>query len=196
MQTIYDVIEILPFDGHSWFGDAHKYKLSEFLSQKNIKTIIEVGSWLGGSTRFMAKLLPEDGYLIAVDHWKGDDSITSTDPSFNLKLPQLFQQFLSNSIHEGLANRIVPMRMSSEEASKAIKIKPDLLYLDAAHDEESVYKDLTTWWPNMHAHSIMCGDDYNPQVWPGVVNAVNGFAKEHGFVVQDLGGFWWYENSK
>lgn len=194
MLTIYDIIDVLPFDRHNWFGEAHKQKLSEFISQKNIKVILEVGSWMGGSTRFLAQQLPEDGYIIAVDHWKGDESIRSVGGG-NFQYEVLYQQFLSNTIHENLVNKIVPLRMDSGEAALALKIVPDLLYLDAAHDEESVYEDLRVWWPKMGNHTIICGDDYNPSAWPGVVKAVHRFANKHGFTVKNLDGFWWFEKS-
>ena len=35
-------------------------------------------------------------------------------------------------------------------------VNPDLFYLDAAHDEESVYNDLKTWVPNFNEKTIIC----------------------------------------
>ena len=44
--------------------------------------------------------------------------------------------------------------------------------MDAAHDYESVKKDIETWLPKMKEGSIMTGDDYNSS-WTGVIRAVD-----------------------
>lgn len=105
------------------------------------KVVIELGSWLGASTRHIAQLLPEDGIVYAVDHWLG--SIEHHTPSFSHYLPTLYEQFLSNVIHSGLEHKIFPVRMSTLEAVELFRnegIQPDLIYVDASHDEDSVYK--------------------------------------------------------
>ena len=43
----------------------------------DVRTIIELGPWMGASTTFLAKMLPDDGKIYAVDHFKGDGKQTS-----------------------------------------------------------------------------------------------------------------------
>ena len=186
MPTIYDVINVLPFEAHHWFFNAKP--LSEIFGTAQIKTVIEVGSWFGGSTRWFAKQLPEDGYVIAVDTWKGSVEHQPGANCHHQKLEQLYQQFLSNCVHEKIDHKIIPLRMDSLEAAAAVKIQPDLFYLDAAHDEESVYKDLQAWGSKLKDTTIICGDDYN---WPGVKAAVDRYAEEQGFSkVISIGPLW------
>lgn len=185
MPTIYDIINTLPFEAHNWF--FNEKPLAEIFDQVEIKTVIEVGSWFGGSTRWFAKQLPEDGYVIAVDTWKGSAEHQPGANCHHQKLDQLYHQFLANCVHENITHKIIPVRMDSLESAAAIKIQPDLFYLDAAHDEESVYKDLQAWGPKFKKTTIICGDDYN---WPGVKAAVDLYAKEQGFDVTHIGAFW------
>ena len=185
MTTIYDLINVLPFESHNWFSNAAQ--LQQIFDQNNIKTVIEVGSWFGGSTRWFAKQLPGDGFVVAVDTWKGSEEHQPGAFAHHTKLDVLCQQFLSNNIHENLQDKIVPVRMESLEAAKAISLIPDLFYLDAAHDEESVYNDLKTWVPNFNEKTIICGDDWG---WETVRAAVERFAGENNLKAIGNGNFW------
>ena len=69
--------------------------------------------------------------------------------------------------------------MTTTEASKKMKetrTQVDLVYVDASHDEESVYRDLCNWFPFIKNHGVICGDDWK---WEGVKKAVKTFAREN-----------------
>lgn len=177
--------KLLPFDGHGWFGNG--IPLDLLLKQRKVKTIVEVGSWLGNSTRHMASLIPEGGKVYAVDHWLGSVEHQEGQYAFYHALPYLYDQFLSNVIHKGLTDKIVPIRMSSLEAAQVLTVKPDLVYLDGAHDTESVYNDLVAWYPFIQGHGIICGDDW---MWATVSAAVVQFATEKHLKLFFLKNFW------
>ncbi len=185
MPEPYCSINDLPFDGHGWFGNAEY--LEHQISHKKPKVIIEVGSWLGCSTRFMAGMLPRGGKLYAVDTWKGspNEPLHLQDP----RMPYLYQLFLSNVKHAGLTDRIVPVRMDSIEASKALNVKADLIYLDASHDTESVLADIIAWYPHLREGGVFCGDDW---LWDSVRIAVMQGAEALGKKVWAGGNFWYY----
>ena len=44
---------------------------AEVIGQIRPTTIIEVGTWMGGSTRYLAEILPEDGIIYGVDTFAG-----------------------------------------------------------------------------------------------------------------------------
>lgn len=183
----YDSVDLLPFNPQGWYINGPS--LRRLLKDGNVKTVIEVGSWLGLSTRDIAKTLPDDGVVYAVDHWLGSPN----EDNSPFDIPNLYRQFLSNVIHENLTDKIVPLRMSSIEAAWSLEIKPDLIYLDATHDFYSVYQDLTLWFPFVKGHGVLCGDDY---LWGHdlpVQRAVHLFAEQRNLIVRAENWFWYLE---
>jgi hypothetical protein len=142
----YDTAEILPFFEHGWYSNGTH--LEPLIKQNNVKTIIEVGSWLGTSTRHMASCLPENGILYAVDHWKGSEEHQVNQYFWIPELEHLYEYFLSNTIQSGLAHKIIPVRMGSLEAAAQLHVQADLIFIDASHDSSSVYKDIAAWYPH------------------------------------------------
>lgn len=179
----YNSIIDLPFDGHGWFGNAQP--LEACLLEKPAKVVIEVGSWLGSSTRFIAERVGEEGKVYAIDTWLGspDEIVHMQDP----RLPYLYQLFLSNVKHAGLTSIIIPVRMKSLEAAKGLNVMADLVYIDASHNEESVYKDIIAWNSHLEPSGIMCGDDWTwDSVRRGVIRAANQLNRK----IYAVGNFW------
>jgi hypothetical protein len=77
--------------------------------------------------------------------------------------------------------------MKSVEASKALHVKPDLVYIDGEHTTEAVYEDLKAWYPLVQGHGILCGDDWS---WDSVKKAVERFAREKQLTIEASGNFW------
>jgi predicted O-methyltransferase YrrM len=180
----YNNIELLPFDGHGWYSNANQ--ISQLINAHHVKTVVEVGSWMGLSTRHIASILPEGGKVYAVDHWLG-----SEEHKYHPTLSQLYQQFLSNVIHAGLTNKIIPIRMDSLAAASHLTAiltnPPDLIYIDAGHDTKSVYDDLCAYYPLVQENGILCGDDWG---WKSVQIAVRRFAKKNHLKIHASGNFW------
>jgi len=153
---------LLPFDDHGWY--ANEQWISKLMTNNKIENVIEVGSWLGCSTRHVASLLSSGGKLYAVDTWKGSvEHLLGVEWGAD-KLPTLYEQFLSNTIHAGLTDIIVPIRESSLDAVSVLKNYGDhfdLVYIDAAHDTISVRNDLEAYFPLVKGNKgILCGDDW------------------------------------
>lgn len=62
-------------------------------------------------------------------------------------------------------------------------IRPEFVYLDGSHEEGDVAADMEAWWSVLTETGLLSGHDYDP-LHPGVVAAVNRFAKERGLVVR------------
>jgi hypothetical protein len=179
----YRSAKLMPFNPQGWYSNAKQ--IESLFKQNRINVVIEVGCWLGLSTRHMATLLPSEGKLYAVDHWLG-----SSEHQDSSELPTLYDQFLSNVVYASLTNVIVPIRMSSLEAAALLSIMaimPDLVYIDASHDTESVLADLNAWFPFVKGHGIICGDDWH---WEDVRAAVEIFALEHQLTIDASENFW------
>lgn len=178
---VYEKVDLLPFDPHHWYAHHHIFKV--IIPENDVKIAIEVGSWLGASTRDIAKLIPEDGIVFAVDTWQGSEEHQPGQICYHMPIDQLFRQFLSNVVHENLQNKIIPVRLPSVEAAKqleALNIKADFIYLDAAHDYENIKKDLHAWYPYLREGGVFCGDDF---FHPPIAQAVHEFAAENHLTV-------------
>ncbi len=173
--------KILPPNPQGWYANAQQ--MEELFKDHNIRTVVEVGSWLGKSTCHIASQLGHGGRVYAIDHWLG--SVEHQDYE---NLPTLYDQFLSNVIHAGLTHRIIPLRMDSLQGAGYLKHVPvDLVYLDAAHDKESVLKDLEAWFPYVKGHGVLCGDDWG---WKSVEEAVREFAQKNRLKIVYGKNFW------
>lgn len=174
---------VLPYHLHGWYNNQDE--IESIFHQNRPKIVVELGSWLGLSTCHMAELLQENGTLYAVDHWLGTKIENRPNQAeIDLLLPTLYEQFLSNVIHRKLTHVIVPWRMTTSEAAYTMGeegITIDLLYIDAAHDERSVYEDLLNWYPLIRNGGVVCGDDWEYAAKDGypVRKAVFRFIKEN-----------------
>jgi hypothetical protein len=78
------------------------------------------------------------------------------------------------------AHRAKLIRAKSTEAAKCFPASSlDFIYIDGAHDYESVIADLRAWWPALSARGILAGHDWTDQpIHAGVKKAVLEFAAE------------------
>ncbi|MEM7176031.1 MAG: class I SAM-dependent methyltransferase [Chlamydiota bacterium] len=183
----YNQVSLLPELQHGWF--CNQPQLEKLFSEYHITNVIELGSWLGLSTIYLAEKLPEDGTLYAVDHWEGSIE-HKNDPEWKKFLPTLYDQFLSNVIHRQLTHKIVPIRMNTKLAASKLDTHADLIYVDASHEQADVYCDLNLYYPKLSDKGILCGDDWS---WESVRKAVLRFAKEKNLTVTAEGNFWFFK---
>jgi len=178
----------VPASDHGWFGPEHVELLQGLLS-KETKVVLELGSWLGKSTRFIASRAP-NATVIAVDHWQGSAEHHGT-PEWQALLPTLYETFLKNCWM--FRTRIVPMRIDTVSGMKLIhqhKVEPDIIFIDAGHDYINARADLSNalmLFPN----ATLCGDDF---LWPGVGQTVTEHVRAgimKAFVKQNV---WWKES--
>lgn len=184
----YKSVRLLPFNPHGWHGNG--IFLEKLINENQVQIVVEIGSWMGLSTRDIARLLPERGIIYAVDTWKGAPE-ECEDPSILAPaevMSTLYDQFLSNVIHTNLTHKIVPVKMESRKAAECCSIYPDLVYIDGSHTYKAVLQDLKAWWPLIKGHGILCGDDYYNA--PGVKQAVTEFALGNNLQVNVEGNFW------
>lgn len=158
---------------HGWFGDGNRRLLSDRLSGRT-KLVVELGSWLGLSTRWIANMA-SNASVIAIDHWLGS-SEHHADPRWAAMLPNLYDSFLAACW--SFRRHIIPIRKDTVEGMTDVAeagLTPDLIYVDAAHETEAVLRDLETarqLWPDVQ----LVGDDWT---WNSVRKAVEDF---HGRV--------------
>lgn len=113
--------------------------------------------------------------LISVDHWQGVHARHYT------KARQRLAPF---------GTRSEVWRMTSLEAAAHVEDGSfDFVYIDAAHDTESVRRDLEAWLPKVRAGGILAGHDYVPNNRTfGVKTAVDEFFAERSLIVETTRG--------
>ena len=67
----------------------------------------------------------------------------------------------------------------------------DFVYIDAAHDEESVTDDINTWYPKVKKGGIISGHDYSGK-HKGVIAAVDKFVAKYNYTTERCTTVWWF----
>jgi predicted O-methyltransferase YrrM len=114
------------------------------LKLKRGDSIVEIGSYVGASSCFLAAAASDRGSKVyCVDTWKNDGMTEGPKDTYSA--------FRANTkrYHEV----IVPLRMKSEEAESEFRASVDLLFLDGDHSYEAVSADLRAWLPKMKAYA-------------------------------------------
>lgn len=185
------------YDGHGWFPDENRSGLEQLLRglrshrRNDVLTVIELGSWLGKSTRWFAT---HADLVLAVDHWKGSREHHKPGRRDTAeRVHGTYERFLSNC--RKYRDTVLPLRMSTADAARLSLTYSgaDLVYVDAGHDERSVYRDLVAYAPHLAPHGVLCGDDWNfgsRKGWP-VRRAVTRFVSERQVGLFVDGQFWW-----
>jgi predicted O-methyltransferase YrrM len=121
-------------------------------------TIVEIGSYLGASTAFMAYAATTKGGVVhAVDTWQNDSmgGEGSRDT---------FAEFRANT--DSFAHFIVPHRgRSVDVAQREGPISCDMLFIDGDHHVDAVIADLRHWLPSLKPGGLLAMHDIDhPEV--------------------------------
>lgn len=163
----------------TWYGDpgAQRAIFSKAIAATNPSVIIEVGSFVGESAIYMAKLLKEqkrecailcvDTWYAGYDHWKG----AREKIQMHFGRPDFYYKFMANVIDHGCHDVIVPFAMDSIGAARVLKwlgLVPQLIYVDASHEKGDVLRDYEAYWDLLPAGGGMLADDLSNH-FPGVL---------------------------
>jgi predicted O-methyltransferase YrrM len=162
-------------------------------------TIIEVGTWKGASAIHMANLQRDsgiEGTILCIDTWFGGSQAYTDQKYLNDTLPRgaclpMLGIFLENICQEGLQDHVFAMPSTAGDAAEQLrlmKVKADLVYIDANHEERDVWRDLVSYWPLARNGGVLFGDDYDPQYFPGLIKAVTRFSERIGIPVEEHTG--------
>lgn len=163
-----------------WFDRRHHDFFSSLVAQ-DTALIVELGSWVGWSTRWWCENTVAD--VVCVDHWAGSAEHTDfTQQDFD----NLYKAFIQSCWK--YRTRVSPMKMNTVQGM--LKIKEygigddvDVVYIDASHQYEDVITDIEMAW-EIFPNATLIGDDFT---WKNptqnrrrtVSEAVNYFSKKH-----------------
>lgn len=192
-----DTPPAVPLSDHGWFQRGSRDYLRDAIAGQR-KVIVELGSWVGQSTRWLAEHTDASSYVIAIDTWRGSEEhpVIATpgspnyDPEVARLLPILHETFLANLWHH--RNRVIPIQNTTVVGMvevKAAGVCPDVLFVDADHSTAGVLDDLYTGFTlfDDFKRTVVVGDDW---LWSSVRQAVEQFAAAQGFKVESTDNAW------
>jgi len=161
-----------PQFGEDWFDYKNVYDYFTRIIRDG-GHIVEVGSWKGKSSSYLAVNIMNTNKKIkfdCIDTWKGSNESQHINDQY-VKSDTLYDLFLDNI--KPVGSVINPIRMTSIEASQLYKDNSiDIVFLDACHEYECLIQDIKAWLPKIKKGGIIGGHDYTPS-WPGVMRAVD-----------------------
>jgi predicted O-methyltransferase YrrM len=124
--------------------------------------IVEIGSFKGKSTCWMAKALQLAG---------ADERVVAIDPHINTRniavVPKYeesssYYTFLSNIRNYGVEKYVEPVKKPSKETAGNWNQPIKLLFIDGSHVYEDVMLDLKLWEPHINLGGIIAMHDTKP----------------------------------
>jgi len=140
-----------------WLFEAETVLLYELARQADPKgVIVEIGSWKGKSTVCMAKGAEagKGAKIYAID-----PHIGSEEHQVGGKKVWTFDQFKANIKRMGVEQRITPIVETSIAAAKDFNQPVSLIFIDGAHDFDSVKEDFETWYPKVIEGGVIAFHD-------------------------------------
>lgn len=130
------------------------------LINKKYLTALEIGSWLGCSSYFIAKSLLEislDSKLFCIDTWKGSTGVSNHNIANYI---DIFGQFKGLMEYYNVYNIIKPFMVESDVAFEIIKNdKFDVIFIDGDHRYEKVKNDILNAVLKIKPGGLLIGHD-------------------------------------
>jgi len=150
---------------------------------QNIKgDVVEIGSWQGRSSTFLARAVKEskNGNFYAIDHFGGNvgkESFYKVEGTLN----GLKDNFNHNISKFGLSDVVHLLDMHTTEAAKQLEENTiRFLFIDGDHTKEGVRRDIELFFPRLIKGSIIVFDDYFDG-FPGLVESVDELFAQYTF---------------
>jgi beta-1,4-mannosyl-glycoprotein beta-1,4-N-acetylglucosaminyltransferase len=174
-----------------WFSEEDIGFYKEMFDKFNGPAyFVEIGSYKGRSTSFMAVEIANSGKAIkfdCVDTWEGspEHQAGGDIEDSDVVNGTMFDVFEQNM--KPVKDFYTPYKMTSVEASKMYADNSlDFVFIDADHKYESVVEDILAWFPKVKNGGIISGHDFHISA-PGVMLASKQILKG----VRSIGDCWY-----
>ncbi|OGA55748.1 MAG: hypothetical protein A3G81_19495 [Betaproteobacteria bacterium RIFCSPLOWO2_12_FULL_65_14] len=139
--------------------------------------VVEIGSWQGYSTSYLARAVAESGRgrMYAIDHFGGN---VGKQALYRVKEPDLSdleRNFRNNMSRLGLDSVVRLLPVSSEEAAAQLRresARIRFLFIDGDHSRQGVQRDVDLFFPLLRTGAIVVFDDCSPSA-PGVIEVID-----------------------
>ena len=144
-----------------WFNYSETYDMIVDQIPEDGK-IIEIGSFLGRSTHYLATSLvnanKENVKIYCVDTFAGSPE------HVNLNLPADFSNMFKDNLRYFIGRNMVHVYQGRSDDTKILEqfeeASIDYIMVDGAHEYEPVIDDIQNWWSKLKPSGVMFGDDY------------------------------------
>ncbi len=178
-----DKCKLLNLREHFWHDNMGRFKERAglfYIASKlnNPKTIVEIGSWVGVSTCYIAAGLASNSkaHILGVDTFKGTTINEVASVAWNKSVSNMggttLNRFIENVKLTGFEKKISPIVSESHIAAKKWKNEIDFLFIDGDHFYESIKKDFDVWFPYLSSDGVLAFHDYDEK-HPEVVKFVD-----------------------
>lgn len=177
-----------------WFDFQDIYDLA-VEKGKDGDEFLEVGCFMGKSTAYLLQKIKESGKDIKVcviDIFQPEcEHHNDLIKDNNDKGENLYKIFKSNLDSLGLSVHKLIKGKSQENyvINSFLDNQFSMIFIDAAHDYESVKADLNNFYPKLKSGGMFAGHDYGEKSC-GVGKAVDEFVKEHNLKLDVMTASW------
>jgi len=152
---------------------------------------VEIGSWMGQSAVVLCHRLQDigkDAEITCVDTFQGEQNQPAHLEIVAGMGGSTRWKFDENIKAAGVADMISVIQSDSAAAASHFEDGSlDGVFIDAAHDYNSVVKDVAAWFPKVKPGGIFAGHDYP---WHEVQKAVDEHAEANGYSVVSVDRCW------
>lgn len=131
---------------------------------------LEVGSYCGKSTIYLASACQEAGQLVfAVDHHRGSEEHQQGEEYHDGSLfdgaagmLDTFPEFRRNLDRAGLSDSVVPIVAGTQVAGRHWRTPLGMVFIDGGHSEAAALADYRTWAPHLLPGGVLAIHDIFP----------------------------------
>ena len=145
---MYNLERAKQIDG--WMSETELEWLAVQASSK--KSIVEIGSFLGRSTRALAD--NTKGVVYAFDDWQGPRDVFIPKETSE----KFYDQFTLNMGDLIASGKIIPTRVNHRNIET--ELKPDMVFIDGSHTYEDTKADVEFWNTRVNG-GVLCGHDFD-----------------------------------
>lgn len=156
-------------------SESGKFLYALCYMQQLAGNVVEIGSWQGYSTSFLASAVRDsrNGMMYAIDHFRGNVGKEDRYKVGSPDLSDLRDNFERNMRQLGLRENITLLDMPNEAAVTHLPGRNvRFLFVDGDHTRDGVAKDIRLFFPLLLPGAIVVFDDFAAR-FPGVVGATD-----------------------
>ncbi len=132
-----------------YVSEQSRFRLDQLIDEYDIRSVIEVGTFVGLSACFFAERVDQ---VVCVDTFDAVNSATFNPVGVHI-IENQYRTFLENTVAYPNIRHIVAPSLTAA----TLPFTADMVYLDADHTSDAVIADIEAWTP--HARKVVCGDD-------------------------------------